>query len=61
MGLSISLSIPALVLLSMSVGRLGAQQSHDGADIQKANVGTIAWQYIAVECFPPPRSRGMYY
>jgi len=30
MRLSISLSIPALVLLSMSVGRLGAQQPHDG-------------------------------
>jgi hypothetical protein len=45
MRLSISLSIPALLLVSMSVGRLGAQQSHDGADIQKANVGTIAWQY----------------
>jgi hypothetical protein len=45
MRLSISLSIPALLLVSMSVGRLGEQQSHDGADSQKANVGTIAWQY----------------
>ena len=45
MRLSIWLSIPALALLSMSVGRLGAQQPHDSADIQKANVGTIAWQY----------------
>jgi hypothetical protein len=45
MRLSISLSIPALVLISMSVGRLGAQQPHDGDDIQKAKVGTIAWHY----------------
>ncbi len=46
MRLSISLSIPNLVLLfSMSIGRLGAQQPHDGDDIQKANVGTIAWHY----------------
>jgi len=45
MRLSIWPSIPGLVLLSMSSGLLGAQQPHDGADIQKANVGTIAWQY----------------
>ena len=45
MRLSMRLTIPALVLLSMSVGRLGAQQPHDSADIQKANVGTIKWQY----------------
>ena len=45
MRLSIWLSIAALVLLSMRVGRLAAQQPHDAADIQKANVGTIAWQY----------------
>ena len=44
MRLSIWLSIPGLVLISIS-GRLGTQQPHDGADIQKANVGTIAWQY----------------
>jgi hypothetical protein len=42
MRLSIWLSIPALLLLSISVGRLGAQQPHDGADI---HFGTIAWQY----------------
>jgi len=45
MRVSISLSISALVLLFMSVGRLGAQQPHDGGDIQKTNVGTIAWHY----------------
>jgi hypothetical protein len=45
MRLSLWLSIPALVLLSMSVGRLGAEQPHNGADIQKVNVGTIAWHY----------------
>lgn len=45
MRLLIWLGIPALVLLSMSLDRLGAQQPHDGADIQKATVGTIAWQY----------------
>jgi hypothetical protein len=45
MRLSIWLSIPALALLFMSVGRLGAQQPHDGDDIQKAKVGTIAWHY----------------
>jgi hypothetical protein len=45
MRLAISLSIPALLLVSMSVGQLGAQQAHDGDDIQKAKVGTIAWHY----------------
>ena len=37
--------VVGLVLVSMSVGRLGAQQPHDGADHQKATVGRIAWQY----------------
>jgi len=45
MRLSMWLIVARLVLLSMSVGRLGAQQPHDGADIQKATVGKIAWQY----------------
>jgi hypothetical protein len=45
MRLSMWLRFPGLVLLCMSIGRLGAQQPHDGADIQKATVGKIAWQY----------------
>jgi len=39
------LIVAGLVMLSMSVGRFGAQQPHDGADHQKATVGKIAWQY----------------
>ncbi len=45
MRMSMRITIPAIVLLSMSVGRLVAQQPHDFADVQKANVGRIAWQY----------------
>lgn len=37
--------VAGLVLLSMSVARLGAQQPHDGADHQKATTGKIARQY----------------
>jgi hypothetical protein len=42
MRLSMWLSIAGLVLISMSVGRLGVQQPHDGTDIPKATVGRIA-------------------
>ena len=45
MRLLIWVSVVGLMLLSMSVDRLGARQPHDGADHQKATVGRIAWQY----------------
>jgi hypothetical protein len=45
MRLSMWLIVAGLALFSMSVSRLGAQQPHDGADIQKTTVGKIAWQY----------------
>ncbi len=45
MRFSMRLIIAGLALICMSLGQIGTQQTHDGADIQKATVGRIAWQY----------------
>ena len=45
MRFSMRLIVAGLVLLCMGVAWLGAQQPHDGANIQKVTVGKIAWQY----------------
>ncbi len=46
MRFSMRLIVAGLVLLCMGVAWVGAQQPHDGGDIQKeSTAGKIAWQY----------------
>ena len=46
MRFSTRLIVAGLVVLCMGVARLGAQQPHNGGDIQKeSTAGKIAWQY----------------
>jgi hypothetical protein len=62
MRFSMRLIVAGLVLLCMGVAWLGAQQPHDGGDIQReSTAGNRGSMTQAVECSPPPRSRGMYY